>query len=256
MANANPSLNAALDGYRKHGVAYSDQGVTTIDTVVQKTAMTLGLLVLTALATWFYLAPVDGGSLPYDRLQQVTAVSFVASLAALGLSFWISFSRKVRPAAILLFAALEGVVIGAFSKFATLQVGSLEPVVGAVVGTVFAFASTLFVYKFFNIEVTARMRRNVTIAVFAMVGVSLFDLVLSFFGASFGVNGFGPVGILFSVLGIAVALFMLITDFDAVERAIEYRLPEVESWRLAFGLTVTLVWLYVNMLRILSALRN
>lgn len=250
---ANPALNRLANDYDRGGwgTAHAQGGVVTLDSVVQKTAMTLGLLILTAIATWVYVQNlVEAGNV--EAFGAVATGAFIASMVAFGLSLFISFKRVTSPALILIFAAVEGVVIGFLSKAVALQVGSNEPVVGAVIGTFVTTAATLAAYKFFNIQVTNRMRKIVTIAMFAFIGVALADAVLYMFGAGIGVNGFGTVGVLFSFVGIGIALFMLLIDFDAVERAIEYRLPEVESWRLAFGLTVTLVWIYVNLLKILS----
>jgi uncharacterized YccA/Bax inhibitor family protein len=80
--------------------------------------------------------------------------------------------------------------------------------------------------------------------------------VLSFFGASFGFNGFGGMGFISSLIGLGLGVLMLILDFDFVERGIAAGLPENESWRAAFGLTVTIIWIYVELLRILAILRG
>ena len=74
--------------------------------------------------------------------------------------------------------------------------------------------------------------------------------------ARFGFNGFGPMGLISSVVGLGLGVLMLILDFDFVERGIAAGLPERESWRAAFGLTVTIVWIYIEMLRILAILRG
>ena len=80
--------------------------------------------------------------------------------------------------------------------------------------------------------------------------------MLLLFGASFGFNGFGAMGLLSSLLGLGLGVLMLILDFDFVERGIAAGLPERESWRAAFGLTVTIVWIYIELLRLLAILRG
>ena len=127
---------------------------------------------------------------------------------------------------------------------------------GAVIGTVAAFAGTLAAYKFFHIKVGNKFRMWVIGAMFGFVGLSLLNLVLSFFGADFGFNGFGTMGLIASAVGLGLGVLMLILDFDFVERGIAVGLPEQESWRAAFGLTVSLVWIYINLLRILAILRG
>ena len=119
-----------------------------------------------------------------------------------------------------------------------------------------AVAGTLAAYKFFNIKVGTRFHKWVIAAVLGFVAVSLLDLVLGFFGNSFGFNGFGAMGLLSSVIGLGLGVLFLILDFDQVERGIAAGLPERESWRAAFGLTVTIVWIYIEMLRLLAILRN
>ena len=103
---------------------------------------------------------------------------------------------------------------------------------------------------------TTKFRKWVVAAMFGFVAVALLDFVLGFFGASFGFNGFGAMGFVSSLIGLGLGVLMLILDFDFVERGIAAALPERESWRAAFGLTVTMVWLYIEILRILSYLRR
>ena len=80
--------------------------------------------------------------------------------------------------------------------------------------------------------------------------------MLRFFGADFGFNGFGTMGLISSVIGLGLGVLMLILDFDFVERGIAAGLPERESWRAAFGLTVTIIWIYIEILRLLAILRG
>ncbi|MBO0841898.1 MAG: Bax inhibitor-1/YccA family protein, partial [Nocardioides sp.] len=129
-------------------------------------------------------------------------------------------------------------------------------VVQAVIGTFAAFAGTLAAYKFFNIHVGHKFRTFVTAAVFGMVGLGILELVLSAFGTGLGLFNFGAIGLIFAVAGLVLGVFMLILDFDFVEQGVRNQLPERESWRAAFALTVSLVWIYTNLLRILSILQQ
>ena len=122
----------------------------------------------------------------------------------------------------------------------------------AVIGTFAAFAGTLAAYKFFNIKVGQRFRTFVIAAMFGMVALALLEVVLSFFGNAIGFLGFGGLGLLFSIAGLVLGVFMLILDFDFVEQGIAAGIPERESWRAAFAMTVSLVWIYTNLLRILA----
>ena len=185
-------------------------------------------------------------------------LSMVGALGGFALSLVNSFKKVISPGLVLAYAALEGVFVGAFSKVLTASFGNGDSslVIGAVLGTLAAVAGTLAAYKFFDIKVTAKFRMWVMGMMFGFVAVALLDFVLSFFHASFGFNGFGTMGLISSVIGLGIGVLMLILDFDFVERGIAAGLPERESWRAAFGLTVTIVWLYIELLRLLAILRN
>jgi uncharacterized YccA/Bax inhibitor family protein len=226
-------------------------GRISIDSVVQKTGATLGLLVLAAAVTWVMIGDVTTSD---AALARASTLAMVGVFGGFALAMVNSFKRVVSPPLVLAYAVLEGVAIGAISLiFETMYPGV---VVGAVLGTVAAFARTLTAYKVLNISVTDKFRRGVVAAVFGFVAVSMLDLLLSFFDAEIGFNGFGGLGLLMSVAGVILGVLMLILDFDYVEKAIAAGAPERESWRAAFGLTVTIVWLYIEMLRILAILRG
>lgn len=225
----------------------------TVDSVVQKTAITVGIVFVAAFATWLATPAIDSE----ESLGSLYGVMVVGSIGALVLSLVNSFKRNVSPALVLAFAALEGVAMGAFSKVIDNVIAQdSNVVVQAVVGTFAAFAGTLAAYKFFNIQVGQKFRTFVVAAMFGMVALGLMEFVLSFFSAQLGLFGFGGLGLLMSVAGLVLGIFMLILDFDYIEQGIANRIPEVESWRAAFGLTVTLVWIYTNLLRILAILQQ
>jgi uncharacterized YccA/Bax inhibitor family protein len=226
-------------------------GPMTLDSVVQKTGISLGLVVLVAVATWIMTGPIDSQA----TLSTLYMLSMVGAVGGFALAMVNSFKRVISPALVIAYAALEGVFVGAFSKAIEAQFGD-GLVMGAVLGTFAAVAGTLAAYKFFNIRVSSKFRKWTVAALFGFVAVSLFDFVLSFFGASFGINGFGGLGLVMSFIGLGLGVLMLILDFDFVERGIEAGLPERESWRAAFGLTVTIIWIYIEMLRILAILRG
>ena len=223
----------------------------TIDSVVQKTGLTLGVVIVAALATWVVTPDNQNGAVSAGLLQAV----MIGSLGAFALSMVNSFKRVISPGLVLAFAALEGIALGGLSKLFDAQFqGSV--VSGAVIGTFAAFAGTLAAYKFFDIKVGNKFRMFVTAAVFGMIGLSLMELVLSMFGASIGLFGFGGLGLLTAIAGLVLGVFMLVMDFDFVEQGIANGLPERESWRAAFAMTVSLVWIYTNLLRLLAIFSN
>ncbi len=238
-------------------VTQVDQGRMTIDSVVQKTGITLGVVVLFAAGAWFLTPEITSDA----ALRTLYSISVIGALGGFALAMVNTFKKVVSPGLILVYAALQGIFVGAFSKaieamFA--QNGSAPGglVVGAVVGTMAAVAGTLAAYKFFNIKVGSRFYKWVVAAGMGFIAVTFLDLILGFFNAEIGLNGFGPLGLLMSVVGLGLGVLFLILDFDQVERGIAAGLPERESWRAAFGLTATIVFIYIEILRILAILRG
>jgi uncharacterized YccA/Bax inhibitor family protein len=227
----------------------------TIDSVVQKTGIALAVVIVSAAITWMMTGEISpDAEIPPALIAALT----IGSLGAFGLSMVNSFKRVISPPLVLAFCVLEGVALGAFSKFidavfvpADSNLGD-NIVVQAVIGTFAAFAGTLAAYKFFNIQVGSKFRTFVIAAMFGMVGLSLLEVVLGLFGSQIGLFGFGGMGLLFAIAGLVLGVFMLILDFDFVEKGVAAGIDERESWRAAFALTVSLVWIYTNLLRILA----
>jgi len=274
MQSSNPVF-ARSEGFNgKGGTAYADFGAgvpsthtvtgtgrMTIDTVVQKTALTLGTVVLVAAATWILTGDVirtndlNETIIDPDKAQTLYTLSIVGAFGGFILAMVNSFKRVISPALVIAYAALEGVFVGAMSKVFQLTFGQ-GVVTGAVLGTVAAVAGTLTAYKVFDIQVGNKFRKWVIGMMFGFVAVTLLDVVLGMFGNSIGFNGFGGLGLIMSVVGLGLGVLMLILDFDFVEKGIAAGLPERESWRAAFGFTVTIIWIYIELLRILAILRG
>ena len=226
-------------------------GPMTIDSVVQKTGISILVVAIAALATWLLTPSVTTSA----GLGQVYAAATIGALGAFVLSMVNSFKRLVSPALVLAFAVFEGIALGGLSKAFDSMFGS-GVVTGAVLGTFAAFAGTLAAYKYLNIKVGNKFRTIVTAAVFGMVGLSVLEVVLGLFGSSMGLFGFGGLGLLTAIVGLGLGVAMLVMDFDFVEQGIRNQLDDRESWRAAFALTVSLVWIYTNLLRILAILNR
>ena len=266
-----PGAGGAQPGYGTPQQPYSDPSTwstggpaapvatdrMTIDSVVQKTAMTLGLVILGAAITWYYIGDISYGTGLADQaaIGKLSAAIMLGSGGAFILSLVNSFKRVVSPGLVLAFAAAEGVALGALSKaFEAWYGGGI--VMTAMLGTFGALAGTLATYRFFDIKVGGKFRTFVIAGMFGMVGLSLLSFVLSMFGIDTGLFGTGGLGLVTAIIGLTLGVFMLILDFDFVENGIAAGLPERESWRAAFALTVSLVWIYTNLLRILAILRG
>jgi uncharacterized YccA/Bax inhibitor family protein len=225
----------------------------TINDVIVRTAAMFVPLLITAYFAW--TMEIGGG------------VLLVAMFVGLGLGFWGALSSKVRPVLYLAYAAVEGIVVGGFSFWlqdyvdaSNLAQGkdTTNIVIQAVIGTLAAFAAVLFLYATRIIKVNGRFKKMMAIAFVAYIGIALASFVAALFGVGegWGFYGAGGLGILLCVAGVALASFSLALDFDAIEQGIALGLPERESWRAAFGLTVTLVWLYLEILRLLAILNS
>jgi uncharacterized YccA/Bax inhibitor family protein len=246
-------------GYAPPTAPQQATGRMTIDTVVQSTAITLGVVLVAAFATWILTGDITTD--PEGAIPGLTAAIMIGSLGAFALSMVNSFKRVVSPPLVLAFAALEGVALGALSKLYDAVYGVEADafggiVVQAVIGTFAAFAGTLAAYKFFEIKVGAKFRTFVIAAMFGMVALSLMEVVLGLFGGGVGLFENGALGLIFAIAGLVLGVFMLILDFDFIEQGIRNGIPARESWRASFALTVSLVWIYTNLLRILAILQQ
>ncbi|MFE3830844.1 Bax inhibitor-1/YccA family protein [Streptomyces sp. NPDC059092] len=223
-------------------------GAMTIDDVVTRTGMTLGTVVLTAVLSWVLL--------PVDQANMGTSygIAIGAVLVAFALSMIQSFKRKPSPALILSYAAFEGVFLGVISNVVSTYIAP-GVVVQAVMGTMAVFAGVLFAYKMRWIRVTRRFYGFVMAAAMGFVLLMVANMLFSVFGGGDGL-GFrsGGLGILFGIIGIILGACFLALDFKQVEDGVAYGAPREESWLAAFGLTLTLVWIYMEMLRLFSIL--
>jgi uncharacterized YccA/Bax inhibitor family protein len=221
--------------------------VMTLDDVITKSAITMGLLVLVAAASFWFFNTFYNPALYMGALVVSTIAAFVTVLV-------VSMRRTVSPAAVLAYSVVEGVLIGAIS----MVFDSMYPgIVATAVAATFAAAGvTLLAYKGLHIKVTSRFRQMVFVGTGAFALVMMVNFVLSLLNINLGIISLtGPVGwlaALCSLIGVALAVFNLIIDFDYIERGVAAGAPASESWRAAFGLTVTMVWLYIELLRILS----
>ncbi|MGL4306462.1 MAG: Bax inhibitor-1/YccA family protein [Mycobacteriaceae bacterium] len=224
----------------------------TIDDVVTKTGITLGVLSLTAIVSFFL---VNGNT------ALATPFVLVGGLGGFVLVMIATFGRKQdNPAIVLSYAALEGLVLGALSFVLTFNVSgaSAGGLIGqAILGTFGVFGGMLIVYKTGAIRVTPKFTRMMFAGMIGVLVLMLGNLVASFFtDGGFGLRENGPLGIIFSLVCIGLAAFSFLLDFDQADQAIRAGAPERAAWGIALGLTVTLVWLYIEILRLLSMLQN
>jgi len=219
----------------------------TLDDVVMKTLGLFSIVIMVGAASWFTVAGNPNLSMP---------MLLGGMFGGLAVGLVIAFKKTISVPLIVLYSALEGVLVGTISSvFEQFWPGIVTT---AVIATLSTFAGMFLAWKFGIIKVTDRSRRIFGMAIMGYLLFSLANVVASFMGVGdgWGFGGAGILGIGISVLGVGLASYSLAIDFDSVDRAVKAQMPEKYSWLLAHGLIVTLVWLYLEILRLLARLRN
>ncbi|KYK11726.1 MULTISPECIES: Bax inhibitor-1/YccA family protein [Streptomyces] len=237
----------------QHGAppqAPAGAGRMTMDDVVIRTASTLGTLIVTAALAWALL-PVDDAN-----IGRSYGIGIGAALIGMVLALVQSFKRKASPALILAYAAFEGVFLGVVSSVVDNRIAD-GAAMQAVIGTMAVFACVLIAYKAGWIRVNRRFYGFVMAAALGFVFLMMVNLLFAVFGGGDGL-GFrsGALGVVFGIVGIILGACFLAMDFKQVEDGLAYGAPREEAWLAAFGLTLTLVWLYLEFLRLIAILNS
>ncbi len=214
-------------------------GRMTVEDVIGRTALLLAVAFVTGAVTW---------------VLGLGALAFPAAIVGLVLALVIIFKQVTNPAAIVTYAAVEGVFLGGVSQFFNAQYPGI--VVQAVMGTAGVTAVMLGLYRSGKIRVTPQFTKMVVGATIGFFLLMMVNLVAGFFTeGGLGLRQ-GPLGIGVGLFAIGLASLNLVLDFDLVEKGARQGLPARYGWFAAFGIMVTLVWLYVEILRLLSILRG
>jgi uncharacterized YccA/Bax inhibitor family protein len=242
---ANTFRNVPGSGY---GGLIDAAGRMTFSGTVNKTAILLLCALATAAWTW-------NGFIQTRDPNEIAGRLMIGAFGGLIFAFVTIFKKEWAPVTAPIYALLEGLVLGGLSAIFDLRYpGIAFQAVGLTFGTLFVM---LMAYKSGLIPVTQKLRLGI---VAATGGIMLFyfaQMILGFFGVRFlSVNGSGPIGIIFSLVVVGVAALNLVLDFDFVEQGVAYGAPRYMEWYSAFGIMVTLVWLYLEMLRLLSKMRS
>ncbi|WP_269855758.1 Bax inhibitor-1/YccA family protein [Streptomyces sp. RPT161] len=231
--------------YQAPPASPAQSGRMTIDDVVMRTAMTLGTVFVGALLAWFVL--------PVSRTGYGIAVG--AALVAFVLGVVQTFKAAPNPALILGYAAFEGVFLGVLSKMFNAAWAGAP--VQAVLGTMAVFAGMLIAYRAGLVKVTDRYKRVGMAIAIGFVLLIFVNLLFAAFGGGAGLGlRSGGLGVVVGIVGVLLGAFFLSLDFKQVEDGIRHGAPQRESWLAAFGLTLSLVWIYLEMLRLISILRD
>ena len=241
--------------YSASAATTRETGRMTYDDVIVKTGGLLALLIAVAAVTW-YVAP---------------QLFWIGMVVGLVLGLVNSFKKSPSPSLIVAYAIAEGVFLGGLSYFVQNVWGSrpgqdlaLQPIVlQALLATAATFVAALLLFRSGKVRVTSKGRRFFMVAITGYLVFSLVNVALMWFG---GMGGWGlrsevsvlgiPLGVIIGIFAVGLAAYALIMDFDSIKRGVEKGVPAKFAWTAAFGLVVTLVWLYVEFLRILAIVRR
>ena len=244
MRTSNPALNDKT----WRGLPYVAGERMTMDGTVNKTGMLLVCSLATAFWTWhLFLAERDPAA--------VFPLMLLGVFGGLVFGLVTSFKREWAPVTAPVYALLEGLVLGGLSSlFEVRYPGIAMEAVCLTFGTLFVM---LFLYRSRIIKVTDKLRLGIVAATGAVCLFYFLQMILGFFGMRFmSVYGSGPIGIGFSLIVVGIAALNLVLDFDFIERGVAAGAPKYMEWYGAFGIRVTLIWLYIEMLRLLSKVRS
>lgn len=242
------------DLYNQPSAGPVQTGRVTMDDVIMKSLSLFAIVLVFATAGWMVAAANPGLGV---------MLWMGGMIATLILGFVIVLKKAISVPLILIYSVVQGLFVGAVSQFFALQ---FDPpgtpvfqgiVAQAVLATLATFAGMFIAYKTGLIKVTEKFRRIVTMMIFGYVIFAVVNFIYAMVTSTpFGFGGSGPLGIAISLFAVGLASVSLALNFDSIEQAIDSGAPQQYSWLLAHGLIVTLVWLYIEFLRLLSKLQS
>lgn len=258
MRTANPALNAKVFNQARD---FGAGGAMTLQGTVNKSFVLLGLLILTA--SWVWGKVIQPAAPIFEGAQAMrpgipAAVSGAMMLGLFGgmiVGFVTIFKKEWAPVTAPVYAVLEGLLLGGISAVFEMQYpGIVIQAVALTFGTLFCL---LTAYKSGLIKPTENFKLGIVAATGAICLIYLVSMIMGFFGASIPlIHSSGPFGIAFSLFVVTIAALNLVLDFDFIEQGAAAGAPKYMEWYAAFGLLVTLVWLYIEILRLLAKLRS
>lgn len=245
----NPYATSSADYTGNGNFAGGNGRPMTVDDVVTKTAITLAVIIVGAV--------INFGIGAFVSTQLAVILTFVGAIGGLIAVLVSTFGKKWGSAPVTLtYAAFEGLFVGGFSLLFTstyISGANAGSLIGqAVLATIGVFIGMLFVYKTGAVKVTPRFNKIMLGAIFGVMVMALGNLLLFVFTGSNPLRDGGVLAIIFSLVCIVLAALSFLTDFDAADRLIRAGAPANYAWGVALGLAVTLVWLYTEILRLLS----
>ena len=224
-------------------------GRMTLSGTVNKTGILLLCSIATAAWTWRLFLQSEGDASAVGGLMLVGLIGgFIVAMVTI-------FKKEWAPVTSPIYALLEGLVLGGISAVTNARYPGIGiEAVALTFGTLFVL---LLAYSSGLIKVTDKLRLGIVAATGGIFFFYMAEMLLGFFGIQFTtINGAGPIGIGFSLVIVAIAALNLVLDFDFIEQGVQVGAPKYMEWYGAFGIIVTLVWLYLEILRLLSKMRS
>ncbi|MBI2427279.1 MAG: Bax inhibitor-1/YccA family protein [Ignavibacteriales bacterium] len=244
MRTANPALN---DKTFQHIGTVATADAMTINGTVNKTGIMLLLLIASAAYTWSQF--IEG------NVESLSMWMLIGIIGGLLVAFVTVFKKIWAPVTAPLYAVLEGFALGGIS--AILEASYPGIVIQAVALTFGTAGCLLLAYKSGVIKATENFKLGVFAATGGIALIYLVGWIMSFFGSGIPyIHENGLIGIGFSLVVVVIAALNLVLDFDFIEKGAEHGAPKFMEWYAAFGLLVTLIWLYIEILRLLSKLNS
>lgn len=238
LRSSNPVLNREASFTLDR---YGAGSTITMDSIIMRSAILLGTLVASGAAAWVLALPMGA--------------AMVMALVALVIGLVATIKKNTSPLLFMIYAVLQGGVVGTISRSYESAYSGI--VIQAVLGVIIVFGVMLTLYKSRVIRVTNKFTKIVLAAGIGFIALMLINLVAGFFvDGGLGLRDGGPLAIGFSILGVVIGALFYALDFDQAERLIAAGVPEKESWRVGFGLLLTTVWIYLEILRLLSYFRD
>lgn len=244
MKNSNPVFNSDIFT-RPQGIAGNE--VMTVSGTITKSFYLLFLVIASSLSTWLYLMMTH-------NFQTVALFSGVGTIVSLIIGFIAIFKPQTCHVTAPLYAVFQGFALGAITTLLSQTYGGIAfQAVSLTMGVAFAMLTS---YKLGWIQATEKFRSVLTVATGGIFVVYMASMLLGMFGIQLPFFRSGLFGIIFSLVVIGVAALNLILDFDNIERGVRAGAPAYMEWVGAFGLMVTLIWLYWEIIRLISMLRG
>jgi uncharacterized YccA/Bax inhibitor family protein len=250
MRTSNPALSG--DTFRTGEAAFGE--TMTVSGAVNKTGILVILCVLSAAWIWSRFFGVLASS-PDEAMQSVAIPMVAGGIGGFIVAMVTIFKKEWAPITAPIYALLEGLLLGGVSAMLEMRFHGIA--IQAVALTFGTLIAMLLAYRSGLIKVTDKLRLGIVAATGGIAVFYFLQFILGFFGIHFTtINGSSPIGIGFSLVVVVIAALNLVLDFDLIENGARYGAPKYMEWYSAFALLITLVWLYFEILRLLSKFRS